>query len=505
MGDANVNIAMHFLGLDIGTSAAKAALVDERQAVVAQAAAPIATHNPRPGWSEQDPEDWWRATETVVAALRQRAAAAFADIRAIGLSGQMHGAVVLDAAGRLLRPAILWNDGRATAECAMLAAAVPRLAEIAGVIAMPGFTAPKVLWLRTHEPDAFTRIAHVVLAKDYVRLRLTGEIATDVSDAAGTLLLDEAARGWSAPLLAATGLDPARMPRLSESNAPSGMLRPALAAAWGLASPVVVAAGAGDVAAGAIGVGAIGEGDGFVSLGTSAQIFRARDRYQPKPETLIHAFAHALPGRWFEMAALLNGATCLEWIARVLGADVARLIDEVAASFKGPSPVLFLPYLSGERTPLNDPDARGAFANLSYATGRVDLVQAVLEGVAFSLRDGALAFGDAGRSGALPIIGGGARSRLWLQIIASALGRPLQRIAAADIGPAFGAARLARLALTGEAAGAVCAKPEVEETVDPDPTLQAAYAARFPVFRGLYRGLRKARAATADRPPAATQ
>ena len=184
MGDANVNIAMHFLGLDIGTSAAKAALVDERQAVVAQAAAPIATHNPRPGWSEQDPEDWWRATETVVTALRQLAPAAFADVRAIGLSGQMHGAVVLDAAGRLLRPAILWNDGRATAECATLAAAVPRLAEIAGVIAMPGFTAPKVLWLRTHEPDAFTRIAHVVLAKDYVRLRLTGEIATDVSDAA---------------------------------------------------------------------------------------------------------------------------------------------------------------------------------------------------------------------------------------------------------------------------------------------------------------------------------
>ena len=494
---------MHFLGLDIGTSAVKAVVVDERQIVVAQSSRPLTTRQPRPGWSEQDPEDWWLATEHAVADLRSGAPAAFADVVAIGLSGQMHGAILLDGDGQIIRPAILWNDNRATAECALLEEAVPDLAGIAGIIAMPGFTAPKLLWLRAHEPDAFARIVHVLLTKDFLRHRLTGEIATDPTDAAGTLLFDEAARTWSPSLVSATGLTPAQLPRLVESAAPSGVLRPAIAAAWGLKPNVIVAGGAGDAAAGAIGVGAIGEGDGFISLGTSAQIFLARDRYRPKSATLIHAFAHALPGRWFEMAALLNGANCLDWVGRLLGAsDIGALLGDVEARFKGPSPVMFLPYLAGERTPLNDPQARGAFANLDYATGPTDLVHAVLEGVAFSLADGQLAFGDGAR-GAVPMIGGGARSRFWMRIIASALGRPLQRIAGADTGPAFGAARLARLAHTGEAPEAVCIKPAVVETIDPEPSLQAEYAARFATFRDLYRSLRKARGATAGRPPAA--
>jgi len=298
---------------------------------------------------------------------------------------------------------------------------------------------------------------------------------------------------------------PRHLPRLVESATSSGTLRSAVAAAWGLGQGITVAGGAGDVAAGAIGLGAIGEGDGFISLGTSAQIFRARDRYQPKPETLIHAFAHALPGRWFEMAALLNGASCLDWVTRLLGAtDTAALVRGVEARFNGPSPVVFLPYLAGERTPLNDPEARGAFANLEYATTSTDFVQAVLEGVAFSLADGQLAFGDGAR-GAIPMIGGGARSRFWMRIIASALGRPLQRVAGAETGPAFGAARLARLAHTGEPPEAVCTKPPVAETIDPDPSLQAAYAERFATFRALYRPLRKAREARVDPRPAATR
>jgi len=484
---------MHFLGIDIGTSAVKAVLVDASQSVVAQASAPVATRQPHPGWSEQDPEDWWRATERVVGQLRTQSSAAFADARAIGLSGQMHGAIVLDAADKIIRPAILWNDGRATAECAALTTAVPGLAEIAGVIAMPGFTAPKLLWLRAHELENFARIRHVLLAKDFVRLRLIGEIATDMTDAAGTLMLDEARRDWSAPIFAAVGVSREQMPRPLEGNAPSGVLRPEITAAWGLAHPVVVAAGGGDSAAGAVGIGATNEGDGFISLGTSAQIFVARDRYQPKPATLIHTFAHALPSRWFEQAALLNGAGCLDWVARLLGdSDVAALLARVEANFKGPSRILFLPYLSGERTPLNDPEARGVFAGLEYATSPLDLVQAVLEGVAFSLIDGQRAFGDS-PGNAIPMIGGGARSRFWMKLIASALGRPLLRLAVADNGPAFGAARLARLALTGEPVEAVCTKPPVEETITPDAALHATYAARFEDFRALYRSLKRAR------------
>ena len=496
---------MHFLGIDIGTSAVKAVIADEAQLVVAQASAPVATQQPRPGWSEQNPEDWWLATKRVVAELRAGSPSAFADVRGIGLSGQMHGLIALDAADEVIRPAILWNDGRATRECAQLAAAIPSLAEIAGIIAMPGFTAPKLLWMRSHEPQAFARIRHIVLAKDYVRLRLTGEIATDTADAAGTLLLDEAKRNWSEPILGAAGLSREQMPRLLEGNAVSGMIRPQIAAAWGLAHPVMVAAGGGDSAAGAVGIGAIGEGDSFISLGTSAQIFVARGHYAPKPATLIHAFAHALPGRWFEQAALLNGASCLEWVARLIGeADVGALLGRVEAGFQGPSAVLFLPYLSGERTPLNDPDARGVFARLEYATGPLDLVQAVLEGVAFSLIDGQLAFGD-GIRGAIPMIGGGARSRFWMKIIASALGRPLQRVAHADAGPAFGAARLARLALTGEAPESVCIKPQVEETIESDLALNLAYEDRFQTFRALYRSIRRVREARADRHPAATR
>jgi xylulokinase len=489
---------MHFLGIDIGTSAVKAVLVDEHQAIVVRASAPVATQQARPDWSEQNAEDWWRATERVVAELRAASPSAFANVRAFGLSGQMHGLVALDASHEVIRPAILWNDGRATEECAALTAVVPGLAEIAGVIAMPGFTAPKLLWLRAHEPEVFARIRHVVLAKDYVRLRLTGEVATDMADAAGTLLLDEARRDWSEPILAAVGLPREQVPRLLEGDAVSGMLRPEIAAAWGLTQPVTVAAGGGDSAAGAVGIGAVGEGDSFVSLGTSAQIFVARDRYTPKPATLIHAFAHALPGRWFEQAALLNGASCLEWVARLIGeADIGALLGRVETGFRRPSPVMFLPYLAGERTPLNDPDARGALVHLDYATDPLDLVQAVLDGVAFSLIDGQLAFGESIQA-AVPMIGGGARSRFWMKIIASALGRPLQRVAHADAGPAFGAARLARLALTGETPEAVCIKPPVEETIDPDPALNRAYKERFQTFRALYRSIRRVREATAD-------
>jgi len=491
---------MIFLGIDIGTSAVKAVLVNEGQDLVAEAVAPLVTAYAQPGWAEQDPEDWWRATGRVVADLRQQQRAAFGEVRSVGLSGQMHGAVILDEADAVIRPAILWNDRRAVAECARLEKTVPDLARIAGVLAMPGFTAPKLLWLAANEPDNFARMRTMLLAKDYVRLRLTGEFATDMADAAGTLLLDEAARDWSRPIMAAAGVERAAMPRLLEGPAWSGMVRPEVLAEWGISHQVVVAAGAGDAAAGAIGVGAI---NAFVSLGTSAQIFVARDRFQPRPEVLLHSFAHGLPGRWFDMAALLNGATCLDWVSRLLGeGDIGKLIRGVEAEFKGPSPVLFLPYLAGERTPLNDPDARGAFAGLDQATGPVALAQAVMEGVALALKDASAVFGANFDASPIAMIGGGARSSLWVKITASALGRPLLRLEGAEIGPAFGAARLARIAATGEAVAEVCTQPKIVEIVDPDPSLQSAYGERLDRFRALYRSLKRLRsvpAATAGR------
>jgi xylulokinase len=496
---------VNFLGIDIGTSAAKGVLVDEDQAIRAEASAPMQSRQPRPGWSEQDPEDWWRATESVVASLRAAAPGEFAGIAALGLSGQMHGALLLDAGDAVIRPAIIWNDGHAAADCVALEAAVAGLPEVAGVIAMPGFTAPKILWLKKNEPQAFARTRRIVLAKDYIRLRLTGEFATDMADAAGTLYLDEAKRAWSAPILAASGVTPAMMPRLLEGSAASGTLRPEIRAAWGLERDVVVAAGAGDAAAGAIGIGAVGEGDTFISLGTSSQYFVSRERFEPKPETLIHAFAHALPGRWFEMAAMLNGASALDWAARFLGADITDLLARVEERFAGPSRIVFLPYLAGERTPHNDPDARAGFFGLDNTTSAEDLAQAVLEGVAFTLIDAQIALKAAGRASApVAAIGGGARSAFWLRLIASAIGVAVHRVAGSDKGPAFGAARLARLALTGEAPETVCTKPEIIETVAPDEGLHAAYGERFRLYQSLYRSLKQAREARADRPPGAT-
>jgi xylulokinase len=483
-----------FLGIDIGTSAVKAVLADHRQTILADGAAPLSIEIPRPGWCEQDPESWWRATEAAIGMVRSKAPVAWAAIHAIGLSGQMHGAVILNKADQPIRPAILWNDARAEAEGAELESAVPDLPRIAGIGAMPGFTAPKLCWLRRHEPRSFDRLARLCLAKDFVRLRLTGECATDMADAAGTLLLDEAARDWSDPILAAVGVSRAEVPRLLEGSAISGTVRPALASSWGLSHAVPVVAGAGDAAAGAIGLGAIGEGNGFLSLGTSAQIFRSRDRYEPKPETLIHTFAHALSGRWFEMAALLNGAGCLDWAAQLLGiTDIAAFLGRVELAFRGPAPVLFLPYLAGERTPLNDPRARGVFANLDLGTTPETLIQAVLEGVMFALMDGQRAFGRGLGGAPLAVAGGGARSRFWLRLIASGLRRPLLRVAAAERGPAFGAARLARLGTTGEAVDEICSKPEVLETIEPDPGLADAYRERFDTFRGLYRALKAVR------------
>ncbi len=481
-----------YLGIDIGTSAVKAVLVGGDQAVLGEASAELATARPKDLWSEQDPQDWWRAVETVVGHLRRPDPKRFAAVRGIGLTGQMHGAVLIASDGRLLRPAILWNDSRSFREAEHLRATHSHLAHVTGVLPMPGFTAPKLLWLAKHEPEIFRSIRTVLPPKDFVRLQLTGEAVTDLSDAAGTWWLDQASRDWSEEALAACRLDRSQMPRLVEGSQASGRVRAEIAARWGLDGPVIVAGGAGDVAAGGIGLGAVDDGAAFLSLGTSGQYFVTTDRFRPAPETLVHAFCHALPGRWFQMAAMLNGASCLAWAAGLLGCEIDLLLREAEAAYVSPSDVLFLPYLAGERTPHNDPYARGVFFGLTPETGRAALVQAVLEGVAFSFADAADCLARAGtpvaRAG---VVGGGARSRLWIRILAATLDIPLARYDGADKGPAFGAARLARLAVTGEEPGGVCTPPRVLEVVEPDPDLTAIYRTRVQAFRRLYGAVRE--------------
>jgi xylulokinase len=487
-------LIMHFIGIDIGTSAVKAVLVDVDQTVVATHEALLTWQAPFPGWSEQDPDAWWAATKQALAGLKAASGSAWTDVLAIGLSGQMHGAVVLDAKENVLRPAILWNDGRSGAECARLEASIRNLGAIAGVPAMPGFTAPKLLWMQKHEPEIFEKIAHILLPKDFIRLKLTGELATDLSDAAGTLWLDQANRNWSGELIKASGLDPSQMPCLLEGTEVSGILQESIANQLGLPKGIVVAAGAGDAAAGAVGIGAVDEGDAFLSLGTSAQLFVATASYRPRPEQFLHAYCHAVPDRWFQMAAMLNGAVCLSWIARQLNEpDIGALLERTSREAPEPSGLIFLPYLSGERTPHNDPSARGAFIGLGMDTTPCSMVRAVLEGVAFSCVDARNCLSATGTElSRLSIIGGGSQSPFWMKIVASALGIPLTRHQGSEKGPAFGAARLARMATTKEATNAVCRKPPIRDIIEPNVELSAQYASRQPHFRDLYQRLKGA-------------
>lgn len=480
-----------FLGIDLGTSAVKVVLVDDRQAIIGEASVPLTVSRPRPLWSEQDPAAWHTATAQALDALRQAHRASLAAVRGIGLAGQMHGAILLDAADRVLRPAILWNDGRSAAECAELERREPRTRAITGNLAMPGFTAPKLLWIATHEPDVFGRTAHVLLPKDHLRLWLSGEHVSEMSDAAGTLWLDVGARAWSPAMLAATGLDARAMPRLVEGTAPSAILRRALSDEWGMQPGVVIAGGGSDNAAGAVGAGVIRPGEAFLSLGTSGVYFLAADRFAPAPAGGVHTFCHCLPSTWHHMSVILSAASCLSWLRQVTGAPSEAALLAEAERDATDSRVMFLPYLSGERTPHNDPQATGVFVGLTHATGRADLARAVLEGVAFAFADGQDALRASGTLiERVSVISGGARSRFWGRILATALDRPLQYRAAGEHGTALGAARQARLAVTGEAASAVCTPPPLEAEIEPDPALRQRCAERRAVYRDLYAALR---------------
>ena len=459
-----------YLGLDLGTSGLKGVLIDDAQKVVAEATHPLSVSRPHEGWSEQAPADWLRAAEAVLGALAQHDLSA---LRGIGLSGQMHGATLLDGAGDVLRPCILWNDTRAHAEAAALDCD-PRFREITGNIVFPGFTAPKLVWVAQHEPDIFKRVAKVLLPKDYLRFWLTGEHVAEMSDAAGTSWLDTGARDWSDVLLAATGMTREQMPRLVEGAQTSGELRPELAARYGIPRGVVVAGGGGDNAASGIGVGVVKAGQAFVSLGTSGVLFAANDGYQPDPATAVHTFCHALPETWHQMGVILAASDALNWYARLLETEAADLTEDLGA-LAAPGKARFLPYLGGERTPLNDAAIRGAFIGLEHASDRSAMTRAVLEGVAFAIRDCRDALAATGTQiETLLGVGGGTRSRYWCEAIATALGTPVSLPVAGDFGGAFGAARLGMMAATG-AGAEIATQPRIASVIEPVAALTGAF------------------------------
>jgi xylulokinase len=457
------------VGLDVGTTAAKAVAITPDGEVVARAEREYPLSTPRPGWAEQDPEDWWRGSEAALADLGVESAG-------IGLSGQMHGLVALDTADRVLRPAILWNDGRTGAECREIEERVgrERLIELTGNRALAGFTAPKLLWLRRHEPDAYARIAHVLLPKDYVRLRLTGDRAIDAADASGTLLFDVGARRWSDEVLDALELPGEWLPPVYESPDVPG------------------APGAGDQAAGALGVGVDRPGPVSVVLGTSGVVFAALPEYASDLEARLHVFCHAAPGSWHAMGVMLSAAGSLRWLRDALGGEYDGLFAEAERWPPGAEGLLFQPYLAGERTPHADPDARGAFVGLTLRHDRGAIVRAVLEGVAFGLRDSLELLRELGVEPEVArVSGGGARSKLWLRIVASVLGVPLERTRVEE-GAAYGAALLAGVStgVFADVGEAVARCVAVRDRVEPDSAWQEAYAAAYARYRRLYPALR---------------
>ncbi len=485
---------MTFLGIDIGTSGVKALLIDENGKALGDASAPaVEPVRPQPGWSEQNPADWWTATLGAIDTLKQSHGAALAAVKGIGLSGHMHGATLLGENDAVLRPCILWNDGRSAAECAEMEAALPNLRDLAGNIAMPGFTAPKIAWVRKHEPEIYARIRKVLLPKAYVRLLLTGEHVEDMSDAAGTLWLDVAKRDWSEDLLGVTGLGREHMPSLVEGSAVSAQLKPDLMARWGMSGTVVVAGGAGDNAAAACGIGAVRPGEGFVSLGTSGVLFVSNETFSPNTEGAVHAFCHAIPDTWHQMGVILSATDSLNWLSRITGRKQAELSGEAEVQFKGPGETIFLPYLSGERTPHNNAAARGSFTGLSQSTDPAQLAQAVMEGVSFAMRDCQRVLADAGTSiNRLLAVGGGSKSPLWLKMLATNLDMEIALPEDGDFGGALGAARLGLCAAIGADPMDVMAMPPIKTTIAPDKSLSAAYSDQYARYRALYPAIEEA-------------
>ncbi len=481
-----------FIGLDLGTSGVRAIIMQQDGTVLHSAEAPTPVAHLHPGWSEQDPADWTMATRKAIAQLRDAVPGAVAQLRGIGLSGQMHGATMLDRDGNVLRPCMLWNDTRAQAQADHLNG-LEGYQQINGNIIFPGFTAPKVGWVRDNEPETHAQIARVLLPKDYLSFWLTGRAASDMSDSSGTGWMDVGGRCWSDRLLELDGMRRDQMPDLIEGNDIVGTLRPELAGELGLPAGVQVIAGGGDNAAAACGVGALAEGDGFVSLGTSGVLLAARDGFLPNPASAVHTFCHAIPDTWYQMGVNLAATDCLNWLSGITGQSQPDLTAALGGSITAPGTLRFLPYLSGERTPHNDSAVRGAFVNIDIATDTRDLTRAVLEGVSFAMCDSLIALRSCGaRLDRVLGIGGGTKSRYWCELMATVLDLPLDLPAQGELGAALGAARLAISGVTGAKPGDFMTKPEIAETIQPRADLRAAYqdahanfVASFPALKAM--------------------
>ena len=481
-----------YLGLDFGTSSVKGVLIDAKQKIVAAASAPLKVSRPQPGWSEQNPEDWWKACNTVVKTLGKMKPKAIAAVEGIGLSGQQHGATLLGKDGKALLPCILWNDARSFRECEDIEKAESRAREISGNIPLAGFTAPKLLWVKKHEPKIFSQVAKVLLPKDYIRFRMTGDYASDMSDSSGTYWLDIARRDWSDKLLAAGSMSIDQMPKLYEGTDATGRLTPAVAKSWGMPKRPVVAGGGGDNAAAACGIGAVTDNSALVSIGTSGVLFVSNDTFRPNAGRAVHAFCHAVPGTWHQMGVILSAAASLEWLATILGKPAPKLTGALGNTLTGPSPALMLPYLSGERTPVADAQVRGLIMGLGHESDHKTLTHAALDAVAFAFRDSLEALKDAGTEvKRVTAVGGGSKSELWLKIIATVLGVPVDLPAAGDVGGAFGAARLGLIASTGADFRKVLTAPKTARTIKPEPKARDAYEAHYRRYASIYPAIKE--------------
>ena len=475
-----------FIGLDLGTSHLKGIVIDDAQNVCAEASVSLSLMRPKNGWSEQNPQDWLDATENVMASLANKVN--LKKVNAIGLSGQMHGATLLDKNDNVLRPCILWNDTRSAEEASYLDSKTI-FRNLTGNIVFPGFTAPKLAWVRKHEPNIFAKISKVLLPKDYLRLWLCGEYVAEMSDAAGTSWLDVKRRDWSDALLAETDLDRSQMPTLIEGCEISGVLKKTHASKWGLPHGVIIAGGGGDNAASAIGVGVVKAGDAFVSLGTSGVLFAASDEYQPDAASAVHTFCHALPNTWHQMGVILAATDAMNWFGQVLNSSAQEMTNYLGL-LKAPSKALFLPYLGGERTPHNDAQIRASFINLDHNADRQAMIRAVIEGVAFAFRDCFDALSSTGtKINQLVAVGGGAKSEYWVQAIATTLGLPISIPVAGDYGGAFGAARLGMIAY-GINRYDVAISPKIKHIIEPVMSLHDDYLSALKSYRETYKVLK---------------
>jgi xylulokinase len=476
-----------YLGLDFGTSSVKGVLIDDNQKIIVTASSPLKVSRPHPGWSEQNPEDWWKAAGKVVAALRKMKPKAVAAVEGIGLSGQQHGATLIDKAGHALRPCILWNDARSFVECRDIMEGTPEVVAHSGNIVLAGYTAPKLVWVKKHEPRIFDKVAKVLLPKDFIRLKMTGEYASDMSDSSGTYWMDIQNRQWSELLLKAGGMRRDQMPELFEGTDATGRLSASVAKTWGMPKRPVVAGGGGDNASSACGIGAVTDGAGFLSIGTSGVMFVSNDQFSPNAGKLVHAFAHAVQGTWHQMGVIISATASMEWLSLRLKSPAPTLTKALGSKVTGPSSALFLPYLSGERTPVGDSEIRGMMMGLGHETDDKAMTHAVLDAVAFAFRDNMDALKQGGaKINRLMAVGGGTKSEIWLKIIATVLGIPIDLPAAGDVGGAFGAARMGLVAATGADFRKVFTKPRISKSIQPERAVMAAYEDQYQRYTKLY-------------------